>query len=63
MQTKKGISMIWLIIGMIVGTALFKQFDFTLGAFKNKWLAALYFVTFAAAVFLLIKGMMNRSEK
>lgn len=63
MQTKKGASMIWLIIGMLVGTALFKQFDASLGTFKNKALAAVYFVTFAAAVFLLIKGMMNRSEK
>lgn len=63
MQTKKGVSMIWLIIGVIVGTALFKQFDASLGTFKNKALAAVYFITFAAAVFFLIKGMINRSEK
>ena len=63
MQEKKGISIVWLIIGVIVGTALYKQFDASLGTFKNKALAAVYFVTFAAAVFFPIKGMMNRNQK
>ena len=63
MQEKKGISIVWLMIGVIVGTALYKQFDASLGTFKNKGLSAVYFVTFAAAVFFLIKGMMNRTQK
>ena len=63
MQTKKGLSFFGIVVALIVGSALYKEFDAAAGKFKNTALAIFYFITLAFAIFLLIKGFMNRAEK
>ncbi|MBS4063718.1 MAG: hypothetical protein KGZ74_04120 [Chitinophagaceae bacterium] len=63
MQTKKGLSFFGIIVALIVGAALYREYDPAAGAFKNTGLAIIYFITFVFAVFLLIRGYSKRTEK
>ena len=48
------------IVAIIVGVALYKQFDFDSLRFKNTALAIIYMTTFVFAVYVIIK---NRKKK
>jgi len=51
------------IVAIIVGVALFKQIDFNTFTVEKKALSAIYFVTFAASVFILAKHYIGKSKK
>ncbi|MFY8181426.1 MAG: hypothetical protein ACOVLG_06595 [Flavobacterium sp.] len=51
------------IVAIIVGSALFKQIDFNTFTVEKKALSAIYFVTFAASVFILAKHYIGNSKK
>lgn len=62
-ETKKGPSFIFIIIAIILGTTLYKQFDFKTGQFEHAAMAVIYGLTFLACVALLIKDYRARSKK
>lgn len=51
------------IVAIIVGSALFKQIDFTNFTVEKKALSAIYFVTFMFSVFVLAKHFISKSKK
>ena len=48
------------VVAIIVGVALYKQFDFDAMQFKNTALAIVYMIVFVFSVYVLIK---NRKKK
>jgi hypothetical protein len=63
MENKKGINFFFLIITIILGGTLFKQFDFKNLKFEKPALAIVYIITFIACIFFLIKDYRNRPGK
>lgn len=58
-KSKAPIFTMW-IVAIIVGVALYKQFDFDAMQFKKTALAIVYMAVFAFSVYVLIK---NRKKK
>ncbi|PST83107.1 hypothetical protein C7T94_10870 [Pedobacter yulinensis] len=56
MQKKRSVNFILLIIVIILGTTLYKQFDFGTFIFQQPAMAVVYGITFLACLFLLIKA-------
>lgn len=50
------------VIAIIVGVALYKQFDFQTLKFDNTGLAVVYAITFAGSAFLLIKDLKKTNK-
>ena len=63
MEKKKGMNYFFLMIAIILGSALWKQFDFNTLKFEKPALATLYIVVFVASIYFMIKGFTNQSEK
>lgn len=63
MANKKGINFFFGIFAIIIGAALYKQFDFETYHFKKPALAAVYLVTFVVCVGLIIKDYRKKAEK
>lgn len=55
MDKKKGVNVFLVVIAVVIGGTLFKHFDFENFSFKDPYLDVLYFLVFAASIFLLIK--------
>lgn len=51
------------IVAIIVGVALYRQIDFKTMTVEKPALAVVYAVTFAAAVFVLVKNYGKKVEK
>lgn len=51
------------IVAIIVGVALYKQFDFSTQTFANPALSAVYGITFLFAVFLLVRNYRKTARK
>ena len=60
MENRKGINFFFAIIAIIVGAAIYKQFDFEKFRFEKPALAVVYIVVFAASIFFIIKDYRNR---
>ncbi|MBX2921628.1 MAG: hypothetical protein KF746_05475 [Chitinophagaceae bacterium] len=56
MNNKKGQSFPLLIIAIVLGWTIFKQFDFENLKFEKPALAIVYILTFILSVYLLIKN-------
>ena len=65
MENKKSsLSFPLLVVVIIVGAALYKQFDFETLKFEKPALAVLYIIVFVVSLYILIKRPgRNRSEK
>ncbi|WP_166921519.1 hypothetical protein [Flavobacterium poyangense] len=63
MKTKKSLNFIFLIVAIILGSTLYKQFDFEKLKFEHNGLAILYSIVFAFSIFILIKDYRNKPEK
>ncbi|KRD08199.1 ATP synthase F0 sector subunit C [Flavobacterium sp. Root901] len=50
------------IIAIIVGAALYKQFDFEKLTFEKPALAIVYLIVFVFSIIVLIKGLKKRTE-
>jgi len=50
------------IVAIIVGVALYKQFDFDAMRFKNTALAIVYLVVFVFSVYVIIKNRKKKAE-
>jgi len=56
MDNKKGQGFFFLIIALILGVTLFKQFDFQNFKFEKPLLDTVYLLTFIVAVYFYIKS-------
>lgn len=63
MENKKGLNFFFLIIAIILGSVLFKQFDFKNLKFEEPGLAILYLIVFVASIYFLIKDYKKKPEK
>jgi hypothetical protein len=63
MENKKGLNFFFLIIAIILGSVLFKQFDFKNLKFEKPELAILYLIVFIASIYFLIKDYKKKPEK
>ncbi|MBY0542371.1 MAG: hypothetical protein K2P75_03145 [Sphingobacteriaceae bacterium] len=63
MENKKGLNFFFLIIAIILGSVLFKQFDFKNLKFEKPELAILYLIVFVASIYFLIKDYKKKPEK
>ncbi|MEJ2902589.1 hypothetical protein [Pedobacter panaciterrae] len=57
MSIKKGQSFLFLIIAIILGWTIFKQFDFENLKFEKPALAIVYILTFVMSVYFLVKNV------
>ncbi|HEY5826339.1 MAG TPA: hypothetical protein VIT44_18345 [Cyclobacteriaceae bacterium] len=63
MENKKSLNFFFLIIAIILGWTLFKQFDFENLKFKHNGLAIIYIVVFAFSIYFLVKNYKNGPKK
>lgn len=63
MENKKSLNFFFVIIAIILGSVLFKQFDFENLKFKHTGLAIIYLVVFAFSIYFLIRNYRKRPEK
>ena len=63
MKKKKGLSIVLLIPAIIIGVALYDEFDFENLKFENLGLAIVYFFGFVLSVTFLIKDANKPAEK
>ena len=55
MEKKKGISFTFLIVAIILGVTLYKQFDFKTLKFEHPALAVVYGIVFLGSVYVLVR--------
>ncbi|VXC07497.1 MULTISPECIES: hypothetical protein [Chryseobacterium] len=63
MDNKKGGPFFFAVIAAIVGSALWKQFDFKTMTFEKVGLSILYLITFLFCIFFLIRNARNNVKK
>ena len=63
MQKKTSLNIIFLIIALIVGGGLWREFDTAAMKFKNTGLAIVYVLTFLFAIYMLLKDLIKGSGK
>lgn len=63
MENKKSINFFFLMIAIILGSTIYKQFDFEHLKFENPALAIIYIVVFVASIYFLIKDYRNPPKK
>ena len=60
MQNNKVPSFFFIVVALILGSALYKQFDFQQVTFEKPALAILYMVVFVFSLYGLIKNFRNK---
>jgi len=60
MEKKKGLSIVLLIPAIILGVALYKQFDFENLRFEKPALVAVYFIGFALSIIFIVRKRINK---
>ena len=63
MSNKKGLAFPLLIIAIVLGWTIFKQFDFKNFKFENPALGIVYLITFLISVYLIVKNLKEKKEK
>ena len=63
MENKKLVNFFFVMIALILGWTLYKQFDFENLRFENTGLAIIYIVVFVMSIYFLIKDFRKRPEK
>lgn len=63
MENKKAPNFFLVIIAIILGQALFEQFDFENLKFEKPALAIVYIIVFVISIYLLVKKPKNRPKK
>lgn len=57
------INFFFLVIAIILGFAIYKQFNFKNLKFEKPALAILYIIVFVSSIFLLIRGNKSQAKK
>lgn len=59
---QKGFPMILGVIAIIIGVALYKEFDFETFTFKKVGLGIVYLVTFVALLVVIVRSRRSKSD-
>lgn len=62
MENNKGPSIIFIILAIIIGSGLWREIDFENQTLRNPALAAVYFISFAFSVIVIIRSFRKRPE-
>ena len=62
MKNKIGFNIIFAILALPIGMALFREFDFQTFTFRKTVLGIIYLVTFIACIFLMLKKKKRKSQ-
>ncbi|MFA6277633.1 MAG: hypothetical protein WC622_12830 [Pedobacter sp.] len=62
MSTKKGLSFPLIIIAIVLGVTIFKQFDFKSFKFESPAMAVIYILTFVMTVYFIFKNTKEEQE-
>lgn len=62
MKDKKGINFIWVIIAVVIGSRLFKEFDFKNLKFANPALDVIYLLGFSISIYFILKKSQNKKS-
>lgn len=60
MERQKALSFLFTVIAIILGMALYKQFDFQQFKFQKPALAIVYSIVFVASVVFVLRGLKKR---
>ena len=63
MDNKKSLNFVFVIIALILGWTLFKQFDFENLKFEKTGLAIVYIIGLVISIYFLIRNYKKRPEK
>ena len=63
MENKKGINFFFGIIAIILGSAIYKQFDFEYIKFEKPALTTIYIIVFVLSIYFIIRDYKKRPEK
>ncbi|WP_435524079.1 hypothetical protein [Chryseobacterium indoltheticum] len=63
MESKEGGTLFFAVIAAIVGSALWKQFNFKTMTFEKVGLSILYLITFLFCIFFLMRNARNKLKK
>ncbi len=63
MRNKKALNFFFIMIAIILGWILFKQFDFESLKFKHTGLAIVYIIAFVLSIYFLIINYRKRPEE
>lgn len=63
MENKKSLNFFFLIIAIILGSTIYKQFDFENLKFEHTGLGILYSIVFLFSICILIKDYIKRPQK
>ncbi|SKA01142.1 hypothetical protein SAMN04488132_10830 [Sediminibacterium ginsengisoli] len=56
MSNKKGLSLPFLIIAIVIGSAIYREFNFETYRFEKPALAVVYILTFVMCVYFMVRG-------
>jgi Ca2+/Na+ antiporter len=62
MSTKKGLSFPLIIVAIVLGATIFKQFDFKTFKFESPAMAVIYILTFVMTVYFIFKNTKEEQE-
>ncbi|MFI5450724.1 hypothetical protein ACHMWN_01075 [Pedobacter sp. UC225_61] len=62
MNTKKGLSFPLIIVAIVLGATIFKQFDFKTSKFESPAMAVIYILTFVMTVYFIFKNTKEEQE-
>ena len=62
-KNKKGLNFFFLVIAILLGWSLYKEFDHDTNSFKNSALAIIYAVVLMASIYFLIRDYKSQSKK
>jgi hypothetical protein len=63
MDTKKGLNFFYIIIAVLTGSRVFKDFDFQNFKFKKPVLDIIYLITFVASIIFIRKDYKKSPDK
>ena len=63
MESKKGINFFFAFVAIIVGSTLYKHFDFQNFKFEEPAIDTVYLITFLVSIIILIKDYIKKPEK
>ena len=63
MENKKGVNVVFVLMAFVLGTTVFKHFDFKTSSFKMPVLDTIFLLTFILAIYLIIKEYKGRPKE
>ncbi|RCH53958.1 hypothetical protein DJ568_15575 [Mucilaginibacter hurinus] len=63
MEKKNALSFTLIVVAIILGVSLWRQFDVETFRFEKPALAVIYLIVFAASVFILIKNAVSKNGR